>query len=174
MAATQSINVGFKSEGCNAPMPRGLWPTSATRLRPLPGLEGAHLPVALLLLARLPLHPGLRTARHEARQKIAARLAVLGIGGGNRRDRAARSRARIFPRHAGILFTTAEHGARSGARIGKIGRRRQLHFFLRVGRRRDRAGALGLVGGEERVELSGQAASAEGHYEDAAERKVAP
>src|SRR5581483_2715775 len=141
---------------------------------PLPGLERADLPVALLLLAGLTLHPGLRTARNEAGEEVAARLSVLGVGGGDWRDRAARSGARIFPRHARILFAAAEHGGCGGPRIGEIGGRRQLRLFLAAGLRH-RTGTLGLVAGREKgIQLIGQAASADGKRQEAARGQLAP
>src|SRR5262249_39840238 len=91
-------------------------------LRPLPRLKRAHFPFALLLLACLALKPGLRAAGHKARQEIAARLSVLGIGRRNRSYGASRTSGRIFPRHAGVFFATAEHGGDCGPRVGKVGR----------------------------------------------------
>ena len=54
--------------------------TRAVRtLRALPGLERADFPLALLLSASFALQPGLRTAGHEACQKVAASLSIHGI-----------------------------------------------------------------------------------------------
>ena len=64
---------------------------------------GSEMCIRDRVLAGFALQPGLRAAGHIARQEIAAGLAVLGIGGGDRSDGAARARARIFPRLAGVL-----------------------------------------------------------------------
>src|SRR5665647_535398 len=104
----------------------------------LPRLERAYFPDALVLFAGFALHPGLRAAADIARQEIAAGLAVLGIGGGDRGDGAARARARIFPRLAGVLSPAAEQFADGDAREGEIGVGRQRARLLGGGRRRDR------------------------------------
>src|SRR5665213_3127224 len=98
----------------------------ATRLRltakgsgSLPGLERAHFP-AFVPLAGFALHPGLRRAADITCQEIAAGLAVLGIGRGDRRDSAARAGVGIFPRRTGVFATAAKHVGGGRPRVDKI------------------------------------------------------
>src|ERR1035441_8180165 len=106
------LNVGLKRSRCNAVRAK------PGRSGALPGLERAYFPDALVLFAGFALHPGLRAAADIARQEIPAGLAVLGIGGGDWGDGAARAGARVFPRRAGILAAAGEHVGGGGPRIG--------------------------------------------------------
>src|SRR6185437_16526880 len=85
----------------------------------LPRLERAHFP-AFFLLAGCSLHPGLRAAVDITRQKIPASLAVLGIGGGDRGDGAARARMRIFPRGARVFAAAVEYVGSGRPRIDQV------------------------------------------------------
>src|SRR5690606_17054594 len=89
-------------------------------LRTLPGPERPNLPDALALLAGLTLHPGFRRALHVAGKEIAAGLAVLVVGGSNRRDRSARPRIGILPRLACVLAAPVEDLGHRCARIGEV------------------------------------------------------
>src|SRR5664279_2742501 len=142
------------------------------RSGPLPGLERAHFPDALVRLAGFALHPGLRTAADIAGQEIPAGLAVLAIGRGDRGDGAARAGARVFPWRAGILAAAGEHVGGGRPRIGQIAGWRQFADLLGARRRRDRAGGIGFVGAaEQRIELpGGDAAAAAGRAIDARAR----
>src|SRR4029078_12764361 len=130
-------------------------------LRSLPGLERAYLPIALLLFAGLALYPGLRAAGDKACEEISAGLSILRIGGRDRRDRTARSGARSFPGYGRIFLPATKNSVRGSPRIGKIGRRWQLHFFFRAHGGHG-AGSVGPVAGrEEGRQLAGQAESSQ-------------
>ena len=111
------------------------------------GLSARTSQMPLSCLQASPCIQDLRAAADIARQEIAAGLAVLGIGRGDRRDGAARAGARVFPRRAGVLAAAAEHVGGGGPRIGQIAGGRQFADRLGAGRRRDRAGGVGLVVG---------------------------
>ena len=93
---------------------------------PLPRLQAAHHPFTLMHATGLALQPGLVVLDHVACQKFAAERAVLRIGGCDRRDRAARAGARVFPRRARILATIDEHVGRRRTCIGEVRVRREL------------------------------------------------
>src|SRR5438128_12664527 len=64
----------------------------------LPGLEGAHLPSALLDPAGLALEPGRGAVADVAGEEIVAGHPVLLVGRGDRRDGAASTGFRGLPR----------------------------------------------------------------------------
>src|SRR6266540_7014760 len=64
-------------------------------------------PFALVDSAGLALHPGFAFLANVARQEVVADESVLGVGRGDRGDRAACSAARVFPRGAGTLAAPA-------------------------------------------------------------------
>src|ERR1700730_17584888 len=77
-----------------------LWPNcnaAGADLRALQRPQAAHGPFALMDAASIALQPRLRAVTHIARQEIAAGEAVLAVGTGDRRDRAARAGAGVFP-----------------------------------------------------------------------------
>jgi len=156
--------VGFGDKRCNAeadvvrrPLIRVLIEGLST-LR-FPGFERADFPVALPLLAGFSLQPGLRVTHDEACQKIPARPPVRSVSGCDRGHGAARARAWILPRHAGVLLPPAENCTGSRARVSEVGVRRELDYFLRPRWRSDRTRAFGLVA-KQRIELARQAAAA--------------
>src|SRR5262245_16189088 len=87
--------------------PRPIRPPLA--LCPIEPAQGLYFPFTTLRAAGLALQPGLGAVAHVAGQEVAAHDAVLRIGGGDRRDGAARARAGILPWHAGILTVPAQH-----------------------------------------------------------------
>src|SRR5437016_7960974 len=90
------------------------------RSGPVPGLHGANLPFALRDATGFALHPGLVAVADVARQEIPAGHAILIVGGRDRRDRATRSSARIFPWHAAVGAATPEEFTDRGARDREI------------------------------------------------------
>src|SRR5712671_6065567 len=90
------------------------------RSGPIPGLEGANLPFALRDATGFALHPGLVAVAHVARQEVPAGHAILIVGGRDRRDRAARAGARIFPWHAAVRAAAPEEFTDGGARDREI------------------------------------------------------
>src|SRR4051812_38106487 len=74
----------------------------------LPRPHGADFPPPLVDAASLALQPGFGALAHIAGEKIAAHEAVLGVGGGDRRDGSAGAGAGIPPRPAGGLAILGE------------------------------------------------------------------
>src|SRR5262245_54591611 len=81
----------------------------------VPGLEVAHLPFALRDPTGFALHPRLVAVAYVTREEIAAGRAILVVGGCDRRDRAARACAWVFPRHAAVGAAAAEEFAHGSA-----------------------------------------------------------
>src|SRR3954468_21191952 len=115
-----------------------------------------NLPTATAALAARTLEPAFGAAVDVARQEVAALAAVFsGIGLRDRRDRPARPGFRILPMLAGILVVLAEDVGGSVAGEGEIGVGRRL------GRHRDRAGEIAVVGlGVGTLVIAGKAAAA--------------
>src|SRR5215468_4297832 len=86
----------------------------------VPGLEVAHLPLALRDATGFALHPRLVAVAHVAREEVAAGRAILVVGRGDGGDRAARPGARVFPWHAAVGAAASKEFADRCARDGKI------------------------------------------------------
>src|SRR5262245_19328676 len=93
-------------------------PLPQRRSGPVPGLEGANLPFALRDATGFALHPGFIAVAHVARQEVPAGRAILIVGGSDRRDRAARASARVFPWRAAVGAAASEEFADCCARDG--------------------------------------------------------
>src|SRR5262245_17549079 len=87
----------------------------------VPGLEVAHLPLALGNATGFALHPRLVAVAHVTREEIAAGHAILVVGRRDRRDRTTRAGAGVLPRHAAAIgAAAAEKFAHGRARDGEI------------------------------------------------------
>ena len=136
---------------------QGMKTVSALFERP----QTPDLPPAVRRAAGFALHPGLRRPVHVTRQKIAAGVGTVDIGGGKRRDVAAGPGVGILPRDTGILGTMADDVGGDRPGIGKVsfGERGALHSDSLPTGTADRAGRfrVGVGFGEAGVELVGTA-----------------